>query len=152
MKNTLFYSCLFLLLALPSCNKNTAKITANKGELDQVIRVRYGSFVAIPSENLSISFNKVRESRCPVDVQCVQAGEANVSLTVTKANQSETLVLTAKGSCQSEDGSCGQEKSVLNYVVKLVNLRPYPGTGPEGKEFYNANLIVSKKGISGDQR
>lgn len=152
MLKAAFFQVLLLLLLLPACNKKTAKAIGNSGELDQPIRVRYGSFVTIPSENLSISFQKVRESRCPVDVKCMQEGEGNVTLLVTKANQSESLVLTAKGVCQSEDGSCGQEKSVLNYVVKLVNLKPYPGTGPEGDKFYTAHLIVSKTSISGNRR
>ncbi|MEM9823078.1 MAG: hypothetical protein AAF985_18510 [Bacteroidota bacterium] len=152
MKFSSFILFVLLFLTLGACNKSGTKALGNQGSLDQEIRVRYGSFVAIPSENLSISFNKVRESRCPVDAKCIQAGEANASFLVTKANQSESLVLTAKGNCQSDSGTCGQEKRVLNYTIQLTKLAPYPGVGEQGEEFYIAYLKVSKHNIQGDQR
>ncbi|MEM8908477.1 MAG: hypothetical protein AAGD05_11570 [Bacteroidota bacterium] len=153
MHRSFFSLLLFAIFLLPACNKKTAKgIAANEGALDQLIRVRYGSFVAIPSENLSISFDKIREGRCPIGVDCLQAGEANISMIVTKANQSESLVLTAKGNCQTDDGSCGQEKSILNYIIKLVKLDPYPGTEPQDKEFYSAYLMVTQNSGTGSRR
>lgn len=152
MKFSLSNLFVLLFLLMMSCSKSTTKALSNTGELDELIRVRYGSFVALPSENLSISFKKVREGRCPADVNCIQAGEANASFLVTKANQSESLLLTAKGNCQSDTGACGQEKRVLNYSIKLMKLDPYPGTGQQGEEFYVAYLMVSKKPIQSDRR
>ena len=152
MKFSILNLFVLLFLLFTSCSKSSTKALGNTGELDQLIRVRYGSFVALPTENLSISFKKVREGRCPADVNCIQAGEANASFIVTKANQSESLLLTAKGNCQSDAGSCGQEKRVLNYSIKLMKLDPYPGTGEQGEEFYIAYLMVSKHSIQSNQR
>ena len=44
--------------SLIGCSPSITKGIANTGELDQLVRVRYNSFVAIPSENLSISWLK----------------------------------------------------------------------------------------------
>jgi len=151
MKLLTLITTLFTLWLLCSCNSGTLKDLPFKADLNDTIRINYNSMVGITSENLAIQFKKIRESRCPANAKCIQPGEANVSLLVTKANQSEPLVLTAKGLCYSDDGSCGQEKNVLNYNIKLVNVYPYPGKEPGDPNYY-AKIVVSRKGRSGDVR
>ena len=122
-----------------------------KANLNDTIRLNYNTTVGITSENLAIEFRKIRESRCPANAKCIQAGEANVSLLVTKTNQSEPLVLTVKGLCYSDRGSCGQQKSILDYSIKLINVYPYPGK-ESGDPNYYAKLVVSRKGDGGEVR
>ena len=142
--------CLYLL---SSCNSTSnLKDIPFQSKLDETIRLNYNSKVAILSENMTIEFRKIRESRCPTGVNCFQAGEANISLLITKANQSENLVLTAKGLCNDDDGSCGEQKRVLDYSFKLLNVYPFSEAVKAEDAQYYAKILVSKKGSGGNTR
>ncbi len=144
-------SCCLALLSLMSCNSGTTKLLPYQTQLNQAFDLRYGTTIGLPDEQMEISFEKLTESRCPKDVNCVQAGEGIISLVVKVGNQSEHLVLKAKGLCQDKP-ECGEAKSVLNYTLTLMSLDPYPSKVLEDKQKYVAKMIVTKKPLMGETR
>jgi len=112
--------------------------------MNKTFDLRYGTTIGIPSENLAISFEKLTESRCPKDVNCIQAGKGVVTLKVTVGNQSEDLVLSVKGLCEDEP-RCGEAKNVLQYNITLMSLTPYPDAVLMDEKQYVAKMIVTEK-------
>ncbi len=114
-------------------------------KLGDTIELPINEAVKFKSENLEIKFESNSDSRCPLNVNCIQAGKAKIVLKLTKDENEQTLNLESKGLCQAEDGSCGSEGTAQGYTVKLINVYPYP-TEPktnEAKAVY-IKIIVSK--------
>ncbi len=141
----------FCLLTGVACNSKTTKMLPYQSQLNQTFDLRYGTTMALPDERMEIAFEKLTESRCPEGVNCIQAGEGIVSLVVKVGNQSENLVLKAKGMCNDKP-ECGEAKSVLNYTLTLMSLTPYPTQVLEDKQNYTAKMIVTKKPPMGETR
>ena len=139
------------LLIWLGCNSGTTKLLPYQSQLNQTFDLRYGTTVGLPNEKMEISFEKLTESRCPEGVNCIQAGEGIISLVVKVGNQSENLVLKAKGLCMDKP-ECGEAKSVLNYTLTLMSLTPYPTEVLEDKQSYIAKMIVTKKPPMGETR
>src|SRR5215216_645011 len=82
--------------------------------------LRVGQQAHIKSEGLKISFSSVTEdSRCPVGVDCVWAGNAAVAVKLSKA----------KGDSASVNLNTNldpKERSYEQYVITLTKLSPYP--------------------------
>ena len=75
--------------------------------------------VQISAENISVTFQEVLEdSRCPIDVTCIWAGLAEVSLQVAASSQERELSL----STSPPDNSTVFE----NYTFWLIKVRPVP--------------------------
>ena len=117
----------------------------NYSNLGDKIDLPINESVMIKSENLKISFESMNDSRCPTGVNCIQAGKAKVTLKLSKDDKVETLELEAKGLCESDDGSCGSEGKSSGYLVKLINVYPYPAE-PKNADDKPAfvRLIISK--------
>ena len=107
-------------------------------------KVRVGRAVTFKRESLRLKFASVEnDSRCPKDVTCVWAGNAEVLIEVstTGARGKRTLRLNTNASRQSAG-----EGRYRRYTVKLVGLSPYPRSGHkiEAGE-YTATLLVVKE-------
>lgn len=79
----------------------------------------------------------VEDSRCPKDVDCIQAGNAKVRISVRKGTDSSKIV--------DLDLNAGQ-KSVMfeKYKITLSALTPYPASAaPIKRNKYLATLTVS---------
>lgn len=78
------------------------------------------------------------DSRCPVDVTCVWAGEATVVLTATVANADTRLELHSPAN--ATPGA-----SVADYQVRLHALHPEPRSKqPVAQSEYRVDLIVTR--------
>ena len=75
---------------------------------------------ALPGEGLLEFAQVVSDSRCPVDVQCVWAGDAVVSLRASDVNDSAKLTLHTGGPRSASFGT---------WEIELVELRPFPREG-----------------------
>ena len=75
---------------------------------------------ALPGEGLLEFAQVVSDSRCPVDVQCVWAGDAVVALRASDVNDSATLTLHTGGPRSASFGT---------WEIELVELRPLPREG-----------------------
>lgn len=90
-------------------------------------------------EGLRVTFTRVLEdSRCPVDVVCVWAGNAKVEL---------ELALPSHGWSTVELNSTLEPKEVefAGYLVRYLNLEPRPKSGqPVEPRAYRLTLVVSR--------
>lgn len=78
----------------------------------------------------------VEDSRCPKDVDCIQAGNAKVRVSVRKGTDSSKIVdLDLNGQTSATFG---------NYKITFSALTPYPATAaPIKRNKYLATLTVS---------
>jgi len=135
MKMKSFFTLLLFVFLWSSCQPG----------LGDVLKMAYGKSVEIPSEGLKITFVDVMDSRCPTGVQCIQAGEARVTVEVQKDGASQALELTAKGLCEDPAGPCGSEADALGYRFKLLFVAPYPAKDATPvKEKSVLTLVVDK--------
>lgn len=94
----------------------------------------------VTSDGIKIEFEAVLEdSRCPVDVQCVWAGQARVKVNISSADMPEESLDLIVGK---------KEKDVLcvvdGYVLKAINLAPYPDTTNEENKKYVLFILKEK--------
>ena len=103
---------LILALLLTACG------TSTEPKLGENFEIRLGTTVEIPDDTTRVQFTDVTaDSRCPMNAQCVWAGEAVVLFTV--------------GSDQQVSMTLGADASKATVIIgmkqfTLVALKPYP--------------------------
>ena len=105
-------------------------------------QLKHNQTAVIESENLSVEFMNVAEdSRCPVGVECIWAGQAKIELEIKqKDKEPENIVLTS---------IAGQDELAVTQIednfIKLIKVEP-----PRIKDIelklsdYNITLMVSR--------
>jgi hypothetical protein len=108
--------------------------------LDQEFEIKIGKQVSIRDERLKVSFNYVAEdSRCPEGVQCIQAGNGKIVLSLSKAGKRSGKITLNTMRDPKHD-------AYREYDVKLVSLNPYPKKDVHiRKKEYVATLVVSRR-------
>ena len=133
-------AALFVLLATVGAAAQTARV-------GREFKIKVGQVVTLDGGSLRIRFTGVAsDSRCPVDVTCVWAGNADVQFEVSAKGRrrwqgKRTLNLNTNASTERP----GEEK-YRRYTIKLVGLSPQPRSHrkiPAGR--YTATLLVSKE-------
>ncbi|MBK6903345.1 MAG: hypothetical protein IPH04_11185 [Saprospirales bacterium] len=120
-------------------------LTSCQPQLGDVLKIMYSGSQEIPSEGLKITFLDIADSRCPIGVDCITAGEARIELDVEKGGATETLDLTAKGLCEDESGPCGSQVQAMGYNFKLLYVAPHPAKDVTiAKEQYVLTLVVER--------
>ena len=128
---------LFVLLAACACAAQTARV-------GREFKVRAGRTVALDGGGLRVRFARVAsDSRCPVDVTCVWAGNAEVLFEVGAKGGGRMKTLRLNTNASPERPGEGKYQ---RYTLKLVELSPRPRSNrkiPAGQ--YTATLLVSKE-------
>jgi hypothetical protein len=108
--------------------------------LGQSFTLKVGQSVSIAAEGLNLRFDAVvSDSRCPSDVQCIRAGEAEVRLIASQAGANTQLKLIERG--LTSDLNVVDYK---NYTIEF-KLTPYPvSTQPIKVSDYRLELTVTK--------
>jgi hypothetical protein len=103
--------------------------------LGSLFELRYGTSATL--QGLKLTFDGVKsDSRCPQDAVCVWAGEAVVTLTMSRSGG-------ARVQQELRTTPVMSEASYLAYRVKLVALAPYPRSAQQIRsEDYVATLAV----------
>lgn len=113
-------------------------------ELGEYFDLPLGQDAVVLGEDLRLTFEEVlSDSRCPLSVECVRAGEAVYTITAKKGGESQLLTL-------SEEGLGGEGQAVFQGYGIVALLQPYPNQPDaiEPEEYY-LNIIVSKPVSSG---
>lgn len=115
-----------------------APLAAADPELGAPFTLRPGGSARIASSELTVGFEAVTaDSRCPVDVQCIQAGDATVRVWVLASGSREVLEVTTSPR--------SNPVSVRGYQLTLQALEPAPSTKRTTKTSdYRATLIVTR--------
>lgn len=113
--------------------------TAVVAEPGQAFALPLGKTAAVKGSDVRLTFKDVRtDSRCPVDVQCVWAGEAKIGVVISgNGPTEETRVLTlAPGDSEATAG---------NLRIRFVGLAPVPrqAEAPSARA-YVAQLVVDQ--------
>ena len=104
---------LLFLLAFGSAD---ASRLHRKGD---TIKVQVKHEKSFPKSKLSVKFvEMVEDSRCPVDTQCIWAGNAKIKIRVSKNGRSHDLTLDTNGP--------NETVTAEGYSLKLVELTPSP--------------------------
>ena len=127
---------LIALVALSSLGLACAARPAQPSvPLGSLFDLRYGTSATL--QGLKLTFDGVKsDSRCPQDAVCVWAGEAVVTLTMSRSGG-------ARVQQELRTTPAMSEASYLAYRVKLVALAPYPRSAQQIRpEDYVATLTV----------
>ena len=135
MKNILA----ILLLAFMACKSDP--ITPGTAKLDSDFIIKKDETSSV--DGLLLKFDKVQDSRCPLNAICVWGGNVQVSLKIND-NESASFCL---GQCNApkfveqdaQEITTGGKK----YLFTLKAVNPYPGTTPSTP--YEITMQVSRK-------
>lgn len=135
MKRATLIAC-GLLLAASGC---TGVQTAAVVEPGASFTLAPGETATVRGTDARLTFKRVTEdSRCPVDVTCVWAGDAKIEVTISRngaADETRILSITPPN----------HETTVGNLRIRLVSLAPVPrqadGNVPRK---YRAELVVDQ--------
>lgn len=139
MRNSLF--ALFALIAL-FASLGCPPPASLKFELDKEFVLKQGATATfVDDESFTIRFDQVtNDSRCPVNVECVTAGQADVTLTLTKDGATHTAALsftTPNGTTNMTD--------FKGHTVKITSVEPPRKSDTEIKQKdYKIKVVVSK--------
>ncbi|MBI3134172.1 MAG: hypothetical protein HYZ14_05790 [Bacteroidetes bacterium] len=84
------------------------------------------------SKDLKIEFRDFTDSRCPQNVNCIWAGEAEVFLKATSGD--ESIAFSLKG--------LGADTVLFGHTIEFVDLLPYPEAGVE-QSFEDEEVILN---------
>jgi len=109
-------------------------------DLDKPFEINYKQTLSNRANNLKITFEGVTsDSRCPMELHCIWAGNAEVKFTIAKGFKRETFVLNT-----------GQEpfvQKVFGYYIDIEDLMPPASTtNPPQAQDYVATLTISESG------
>jgi hypothetical protein len=109
--------------------------------LNRAFTLNTGASLEVSGTPISVKFvGVVEDSRCPVDVQCIWAGNGRVELEVRVNGGAPASILL-----NTFDGA--SEAVVDNYRIRLVELLPAPvSTEPPANRNYRVTLLVSAVG------
>jgi hypothetical protein len=128
---------LFVLTAACVCAAQTARV-------GREFEVRAGRVVTLDGGSLRLRFKRVAsDSRCPADVDCVWAGNAEVLVEVGGRGWRGKRLLKLNTNAGGERASEGRHG---RYTIKLVGLSPQPRSNRKiAQGQYRATLLVSKE-------
>ncbi|HEU4559648.1 MAG TPA: hypothetical protein VFS20_17480 [Longimicrobium sp.] len=127
-----------LAIAATAC-ATTPRGATVAARLDEPFRLAQGETASVGDERLAVRFAEVvSESRCPVGVQCVRAGEARVRFELRLPGAEPEAVILATEGAQPRHASYGA------YDVHLVTLEPQPRTDVP-RPAYVATLRVVRR-------
>jgi hypothetical protein len=121
------------ILTLANCSGVDTAVVARPGV---EFNLAVGKTATVSGSDYHITFNRVTEdSRCPVDVQCVWAGDAKIELTVSRATALDRRVISLTPP--------NSEVTVGDLRIRFVSLAPAPRQSePPASRAYVAQLLV----------
>lgn len=129
-----------VLLTLSALFVGCAEPATSGPRLGEQFTLDFGESATIGSEGLTLRFDDViSDSRCPSDVVCVRAGEAEVKLSVKKGGAESSLLLVEQGLTSG--------LQVVKYSDYSIEFRvePYPvSTRVIAEADYQLKLKVTK--------
>ncbi len=107
------------------------------------VTVAVGEPAVIPEESLTVEILAVKDNRCPVEVQCIWAGHAEVTLQVSKLGTAAKAI--AIGTPAPASMNLPFEATYGSYRFVLLGLEPGNSLSkPVAQSLYRATVQVSK--------
>jgi len=136
MNTTRLLALTIVVFALGGCATVDTAIVAQPGV---EFALPLGKMAAINASGVRITFKQVSEdSRCPVDVQCVWAGDAKIALTISRSGAPDDAKVISLTPPNNETTS-GELR------IRFTGLAPVPRQSDSGKpRAYVAQLVVTR--------
>lgn len=107
-----------------------------------MIRLKEGQTVKVTDKPVAVTFNKVlSDDRCPLNTQCIWAGNATVELTVTNKNDDQQTLKLSSGDLR---GDLKRKASVFGQTVSLETVYPTPNANTNQQDLVGHYLIDVK--------
>lgn len=135
----IFMLCMVITLGLSPLFAAEKETTPTQKE----ITVKLGQEVVIDGEKLRLEFSQLLgDSRCPVDVDCIWQGNAEITIGVGAINKRKRIGEYFKLNTALEP----QEVKYKNYTIKFVKLSPDPKAGVViDPSQYEATLLITNQ-------
>ncbi len=113
------------------------KKVQNYFEVGEEFVLNFDSEAKNEAHDITVKFISVDEYRCPMDVSCVWAGNAEIELIVIIGQNYKKISLNTHYDLQ-------KSFTIQNYKVQLISLDPYPRSSedPVSEDKYEATLII----------
>lgn len=136
MRNIILISVV-LLITYTSCKKDSDK---HDFQLIDTISMKYGEKYNCVNENFSLKFDSVvSDFRCPMDANCVSAGNAVIRFSYQNNIKTVNFILNTNLPLHTDT-------VIDNYKIKLVRLAPYPSGSLVIKQYdYEVSVVLSKQ-------
>ena len=123
------------IVAAAACATMETAIVAQPGV---TFDLPIGKTAALSGNGVRITFKQVQEdSRCPVDVQCVWAGDAKIQLTISRDGAPDDVKVISLTPPNNETTSG-------DLRIRFMGLAPVPRQADAGKREYVAQLVVNR--------
>jgi hypothetical protein len=119
---------LFFSFFITSCSKDSMNGTG-VAYFDILFELSAGKTVIFTkdSKELTTSLISVNDSRCPINANCISAGNALVKLRLSDNSGSEVFTELCLGQCETLGSDTKQViLSNINYLIILKKVEPYP--------------------------
>jgi hypothetical protein len=108
-------------------------------QINDTLHIFLGDTLSNSDQNIWITFDSLlQDSRCPVNVNCIWQGSAEVSILFSNNISIQQVRLNTFPVSQ-------HQKAVLGYTISLIDVLPYPHTDSlYVKDDYSVKLTVKK--------
>ena len=107
-----------------------------------MIRLKEGQTVVSENKAVAVTFNKVlSDDRCPMDTQCIWAGNATVDLTVKDKDGKAQALKLASGDLR---GDLKRRATVFGQTISLETVYPTPHSSTDKQDLTGHYLIYVK--------
>ncbi|GAA4404057.1 hypothetical protein GCM10023187_20790 [Nibrella viscosa] len=98
--------------------------------------------------DVTVSINDIKDSRCPSNANCIWYGNATVSVTLAKGTEQAKATLCL-GACSQNGGIKDNDVTTVKlggatYQVTLSEVKPYP-VAPEPENTYKEAVITVRQ-------
>jgi len=134
----LIISAMFFLLVF--CQGSNEPLDENNFSLSDSINIQFQDTLFSSEENVWITFDSLlSESRCPVNVVCVWAGNASLHFTFSKDGEETGFNLNTHPDFLNDT-------TISGYRISLLDVKPYPHTDSLfTQNDYSAIISISNK-------
>lgn len=110
--------------------------------LPAIVQLQVGESVFVSSGNLLVRFLEVdQDSRCPTVVVCFWEGEAVVKVELSASGR---ILGSPLLSTHPNNGSSPNSVRLDEYLLQVLELDPYPATGPLPQSEYRLTLRIER--------
>jgi hypothetical protein len=108
-------------------------------QINDTVNIYLGDTLSNADQNIWITFDSLlQDSRCPVNVNCIWQGNAEVSIRFSNNRYIQQVRLNTFPDFQ-------RQKAVFGYTISLIDVLPYPHTDSlYVEDDYSVKLTVKK--------
>ncbi len=140
-----FGAVLIFMMCFAACEKTPLAINSipygQNTDLKAEQTIYFGTTI---KDGLKVSVDQISDSRCPLNVTCIWAGEASVRLNIRNLNDSIKVDLKINPAKNSQPDTLVFNLHQSKYQAILYSVNPYPDNS-KPSSYPNAKITLIKK-------